>query len=136
MSKEDKNIKEQMELNETPTFAETIKLAVDNGLVAIDPTREEVELPDDLADAMAYGLEAFNKHKETNVKIEKYETKEGSNDKELKDGECVCTCGNHIEKSKVVEIVRAVVDKYNGKVVLAMSEVRDIANAIIAEINK
>ena len=125
-----------MELNETPTFADTIKMAVDAGLVAVDPAKEEVELTNDLADAVAYGVEALNKPEEANIEIEKYEAKEGSNDKELKDGECVCTCGNHIEKSKVVEIVRAVVDKYNGKIVLAMSEVRDIANAIIAEINK
>lgn len=96
----------------------------------------QVELTDDLADVVAYGVEAFNKPEEANIEMEKYEAKEGSNDKELKDGECVCTCGKHIEKEKVIEIVRAVVDKYNGKVVLAMSEVRDIANAIIAEISK
>lgn len=126
MSKEqNKNIEEkiegQIELDETPTLAETIKSAVDNGLVAVDPAKE--------AEAIELGIV-------DKPEMEKYEAKEGSHDNELKDGECICTCGNHIEKSKVVEIVRAVVDKYNGKVVLAMSEVRDIANAIIAEINK
>lgn len=125
MNKENKNIEEkiegQMELNETPTLAETIKLAVDNGLVAVDPAKEK--------EAIEYGII-------DEPEIKKYEAKEGSNDKELKDGECVCTCGKHIEKEKVIEIINTVVDKYNGKIVLAMSEVRDIVKAVVAEINK
>lgn len=117
MSKEqNKNIEEkiegQIELDETPTLAETIKLAVDNGLVAVDPAKEE--------EAIELGIVDKPEMKE-------YEAIECSNHIDK---------SSHIEKSKVVEIVRTVVDKYNGKIVLAMSEVRDIANAIIAEINK
>lgn len=117
----DEKIEGQVELNETPTLAETIKMAVDIGLVAVDPAKVE--------EAIELGIVDKSE-------IEKYEAKEGSNDNELKDGECVCTCGNHIEKSKVVEIIGAAVDKYKGKVVLAMSEVRDIIKAITTAINE
>lgn len=43
---------------------------------------------------------------------------------------------NCIDKQKVIDIVNSVVAKYDGKVVLAMSEVRDIAKAIISAVKE
>ena len=42
----------------------------------------------------------------------------------------------YIEKQKVIDIVNSVVAKYEGKVVLAMSEVRDIIKAITTAVNE
>lgn len=43
---------------------------------------------------------------------------------------------NCIDKQKVIDIVKGVVSKYENKVLLAMSEVRDIVKAIITAINE
>ena len=43
---------------------------------------------------------------------------------------------DYIEKQKVIDIVNNVVAKYNGKVVLAMSEVRDIVKAITTAVKE
>lgn len=119
MNKENKNIEEKIEGQIDIADAVELKVVEETAdtLVAEMPDGEVVEIDKDSI-------------------IAEVDLADQRDERELKDGECVCTCGNHIEKSKVVEIVRAVVDKYNGKIVLAMSEVRDIANAIIAEINK
>lgn len=42
----------------------------------------------------------------------------------------------YIEKQKVIDIVNSVVAKYDGKVVLAMTEVRDIVKAITTAVNE
>lgn len=64
---------------------------------------------------------------------------------EMPDGEIVeidkeSTLGDtedkYIEKQKVIDIVNSVVAKYDGKVVLAMSEVRDIIKAITTAVNE
>ena len=119
MNKENKNIEEKIEEQIDITDAVELKIVEETAdtLVAEMPDGEVVEIDKDSI-------------------VSEVDLVDQKDDKELKDGECVCTFDSHIEKSKVVEIVRAVVSKYNGKVVLAMSEVRDITNAIIAEINK
>ena len=43
---------------------------------------------------------------------------------------------DYIKKQKVIDIVNSVVAKYDGKVVLAMTEVRDIIKAITTAINE
>ena len=43
---------------------------------------------------------------------------------------------DYIKKQKVIDIVNSVVAKYDGKVVLAMSEVRDIIKAITTAVNE
>ena len=126
MSKEqNKNVEEkiegQMELNDTPTLADTIKMAVDAGLVAVHPEK--------VTEAVELGIV-------DKPEMEQYEVKEGSNDKELKDGECVCVCGDHTSKSKVLGVINDIMNKFNGKVVLAMSEVQEIIKTIIKAIEE
>lgn len=43
---------------------------------------------------------------------------------------------DYIKKQKVIDIVNSVVAKYDGKIVLAMSEVRDIIKAITTAVNE
>ena len=43
---------------------------------------------------------------------------------------------DYILKSNVIDIVNNVVEKYNGKVILSMSEVRDIIKAITTAVNE
>lgn len=57
-------------------------------------------------------------------------------DKDSLDGDTMDRPDNSIEKQKVIDIVNSVVAKYDGKVVLAMSEVRDIAKAIISAVKE
>ena len=82
-----------------PKFADTIALAVENGLVAIDPTlktdKTELEMPEETT-----------------------------------------SCADHISRTKVLDVINSTMAKYDGKIVLAMSEVRDIIKAITTAVNE
>ena len=82
-----------------PKLADTIALAVENGLVAIDPTlktdKTELEMPEETT-----------------------------------------SCADHISRTKVLDVINSTMAKYDGKVVLAMSEVRDIIKAITTAVNE
>lgn len=45
-------------------------------------------------------------------------------------------CADHISRTKVLDVINSTMAKYNGKVVLAMSEVRDIIKAITTAVNE
>ena len=119
MNKENKNIEEKIEGQIDIADAVELKVVEEttDTLIAEMPDGEVVEIDKDSI-------------------IAEVDLAEQRDRRELKDGECYCTCGKHIEKEKVIEIINAVVDKYNGKIVLAMSEVRNIVKAVVAEINK
>lgn len=99
---------------EEPKMSDTIALAVENGLVAIDPTLEadvtELETPGEIT------LQP------------------------MVDETCTCEtedrCADHIGRTKILDAIDSTMAKYQGKVVLAMSEVRDIIKAITTAINE
>lgn len=82
-----------------PKLADTIALAVENGLVAIDPTlktdKTELEMPEETT-----------------------------------------SCADLISRTKVLDVINSTMAKYDGKIVLAMSEVRDIIKAITTAVNE
>ena len=45
-------------------------------------------------------------------------------------------CADHISRTKVLDVIKSTMAKYEGKVVLAMSEVRDIIKAITTAIKE
>lgn len=45
-------------------------------------------------------------------------------------------CADHISRTKILDVIKSTMDKYNGKVVLAMCEVRDIINAITTAVRE
>lgn len=45
-------------------------------------------------------------------------------------------CADHISRTKVLDVINTTVAKYDGKVVLAMTEVRDIIKAITTAVNE
>ena len=45
-------------------------------------------------------------------------------------------CADHISRTKVLDVINSTMAKYDGKVVLAMSEVRDIIKAITTAVNE
>lgn len=45
-------------------------------------------------------------------------------------------CVDHISRTKILDVIKSTMDKYNGKVVLAMTEVRDIIKAITTAVNE
>jgi hypothetical protein len=45
-------------------------------------------------------------------------------------------CADHISRTKVLDVINSTMAKYEGKVVLAMSEVRDIIKAITTAVNE
>ena len=47
-----------------------------------------------------------------------------------------CNDADHISRAKVLDVIKTTMEKYNGKVVLAMSEVRDIINTIIRAVKE
>lgn len=46
------------------------------------------------------------------------------------------SCADHISRTKVLDVINSTMAKYDGKVVLAMSEVRDIIKAITTAVNE
>lgn len=67
----------------------------------------------------------------------KEETKKETNcEITAEEQENTCTLADHISKEKVVDIIKDTMLQYKGKVVLAMTEVKDIINKILADINK
>lgn len=48
----------------------------------------------------------------------------------------ITSCADHISRTKILDVIKSTMDKYKGKVVLAMSEVRDIIKAITTAINE
>lgn len=84
---------------EEPKFADTIKMAIDMGLVAIDPTLEadvaELEMPEEIT-----------------------------------------SCADHISRTKILNIIESTMARYNGKVVLAMYEVKNIIDTIIKAVKE
>ena len=47
-----------------------------------------------------------------------------------------CNDADHISRVKVLDVIQTTMEKYKGKVVLAMSEVRDIINAITTAVKE
>lgn len=47
-----------------------------------------------------------------------------------------CNDADHISRAKVLDVIQTTMEKYKGKVVLAMSEVRDIINAITTAVKE
>lgn len=45
-------------------------------------------------------------------------------------------CADHISRTKILDVIKSTMDKYNGKVLLSMSEVRDIIKAITTAVNE
>lgn len=48
----------------------------------------------------------------------------------------ITSCADHISRTKILDVIESTMAKYQGKVVLAMSEVRDIIKAITTAINE
>lgn len=55
---------------------------------------------------------------------------------ELEIPEEITSCADHISRTKVLDVINGTMAKYNGKIVLAMSEVRDIIKAITTAVNE
>ena len=55
---------------------------------------------------------------------------------ELEMPEETTSCADHISRTKVLDVINSTMTKYEGKVVLAMSEVRDIIKAITTAVNE
>jgi hypothetical protein len=121
MTETKKNVKE--EKVEEPKMADTIALAVENGLVAIDPTLEDgaiLEMISQTEDTITAKLpdgEVIEIDKEAIVNPE-------------------CNDADHISRAKVLDVIKTTFAKYETKVVLAMSEVRDIINTIIKAVKE
>ena len=47
-----------------------------------------------------------------------------------------CNDADHISRAKVLDVIKTTMEKYKGKVVLAMEEVRDIINAITTAVKE
>lgn len=47
-----------------------------------------------------------------------------------------CNDADHISRAKVLDVIQTTMEKYKGKVVLAMEEVRDIINAITTAVKE
>ena len=47
-----------------------------------------------------------------------------------------CNDTDHISRAKVLDVIQTTMEKYKGKVVLAMEEVRDIINAITTAVKE
>lgn len=45
-------------------------------------------------------------------------------------------CADHISRTKILDVIKSTMAKYEGKVVLAMSEVRDIIKAITTAVEE
>lgn len=45
-------------------------------------------------------------------------------------------CADHVSRAKVLEAIESTMARYDGKVVLAMSEVRDIIKAITTAVKE
>lgn len=45
-------------------------------------------------------------------------------------------CADHISRTKILDVIKTTMARYNGKVVLAMEEVRDIINAITTAVRE
>lgn len=48
----------------------------------------------------------------------------------------ITSCADHISRTKILDVINSTMAKYDGKVVLAMSEVRDIIKAITTAVNE
>lgn len=118
--------KDQEPKVEEPKMADTIALAVENGLVAIDPTLEadvaELKKVDETADT---------------VKLEMPDGEQVDVDKtELEMPEEITSCADHISRTKILDVIESTMARYKGKVVLAMEEVRDIIKAITTAVKE
>ena len=45
-------------------------------------------------------------------------------------------CADHISRTKILDVIKSTTARYNGKVVLAMEEVRDIINVITTAVQE
>lgn len=55
---------------------------------------------------------------------------------ELELPEEITSCADHISRTKILDVIESTMAKYDGKVVLAMSEVRDIIKAITTAVKE
>ena len=121
MTETKKNVKEAKV--EEPKMADTIALAVENGLVAIDPTLEDgavlemISATEDTITAKLPDGEVIEIDKDAIVNPE-------------------CNDADHISRAKVLDVIQTTMEKYKGKVVLAMEEVRDIIKAITTAVKE
>ena len=88
-------------------------------------------------DAKTFGLAVLEKVAETEDVITA----------KLPDGEVIeidkeaivnpeCNDADHISRAKVLDVIQTTMEKYKGKVVLAMEEVRDIIKAITSAVKE
>lgn len=71
------------------------------------------------------------------VKLEKANGEQVDVDKaELETPEEITSCADHISRTKILDVIESTMARYNGKVVLAMSEVRDIIKAITTAVKE
>ena len=126
---------------EEPKMADTIALAVENGLVAIDPTLEadvaELKKVDETADTVK--LEMPN-GEQVDVDKTELEMPEEITLQPMADETCTCEtedrCADHISRTKILDVIESTMARYKGKVVLAMEEVRDIIKAITTAVKE
>jgi hypothetical protein len=111
---------------EEPKMADTIAVAVENELVAIDPTLEtdvtKLKIVDETADTLVAETsngEIIEIDKESIVKEEDIDN-----------------CADHISRTKILDVIENTMARYKGKVVLAMEEVRDIIKAITTAVQE
>lgn len=107
-------------------LADTIEMAIENGLVAKDPTLEadvaELKKVDETADT---------------VKLEMPNGEQVDVDKaDLDKPEEITNCADHISRTKILDVIDSTMARYKGKVVLAMEEVRDIIKAITTAVQE
>lgn len=117
---EQKNKKVEEQIDNTP---------IDGQMEIAPEDTAELKVVDETADTLAAEMpdgEIVEIDKESIVKEEEIDNESTLGDTEDK----------YIEKQKVIDIVNSVVAKYDGKVVLAMSEVRDIIKAITTAVKE
>ena len=126
---------------EEPKMADTIALAVENGLVAIDPTLEadvaELKKVDETADTVKLEMPDGEQVDVDKTELEKPEE---ITLQPMADETCTCEtedrCADHISRTKILAVIKETMARYKGKVVLAMTEVNDIIKAITTAINE
>lgn len=122
-------------------MADTIALAIENGLVAIDPTLEadvaELKKVDETADTVKLEMPDGEQ-----VDVDKTELEMPEEITLQPMAEETCTCetedryADHISRTKILDVIESTMARYEGKVVLAMEEVRDIIKAITTAVKE
>lgn len=133
--------KDQEPKVEETKMADTIALAVESGLVAIDPTLEadiaELKKVDETADTVKLEMPDGE---QVDVDKAELEMPEEITLQPMTDETCTCEtedrCADHISRTKILDVIESTMARYEGKVVLAMEEVRDIIKAITTAVKE